>query len=137
MIPLVFALSGNPTAPLYFIGGAAAVLSVFAVGFTLMSRHVRNAGAFYSYVQAGLGKVAGAGTASLALASYVVLLIALYALLGASAAAALDQYLGVDVAWWLCSFAFLAIISLLGYRDIEVSAKVLGVAWCWRHSWCW
>lgn len=127
VIPLVFALSGNPTAPLYFIG-AAAVLGVFAVGFTLMSRHVRNAGAFYSYVQAGLGKVAGAGTASLALASYVVLLIALYALLGASAAAALDQYLGVEVAWWLCSFAFLAIISLLGYRDIEVSAKVLGVA---------
>lgn len=47
-----------------------------------MSRHVKNAGAFYSYVQAGLGKIPGAGTASLALASYVILLIALYALLG-------------------------------------------------------
>lgn len=28
----------------------------------------------------------------------------------------------------MCSFSFLVIISLLGYRDIEVSAKVLGVA---------
>jgi amino acid transporter len=71
VIPLVFALGGNASAPLYFLG-AVVVLYLFAVGFTLMSRHVRNAGAFYSYVQAGLGKVPGAGTASLALASYVV-----------------------------------------------------------------
>lgn len=127
VIPLVFALSGNPTAPLYFIG-AAVVLAVFAVGFTLMSRHVKNAGAFYSYVQAGLGKVTGAGTASLALASYLILLIALYALLGVVTAAALDQYLGVKVSWWLCTFACLAAIATLGYRDIEVSARVLGVA---------
>ncbi|MGE0170353.1 MAG: APC family permease [Nocardioides sp.] len=127
VIPLVFALGGNSVAPLYFIG-AAMVLTVFAVGFTLMSRHVRNAGAFYSYVQAGLGKVAGAGTASLALVSYVILLIGLYALLGVFASAAAEQYLGLNVQWWLCTFAFLAVIALLGYRDIEVSAKVLGVA---------
>ncbi|WP_432990180.1 APC family permease [Dactylosporangium sp. CA-233914] len=127
VIPLVFALGGNPTAPLYFIG-AAIVLYVFAVGFTLMSRHVKNAGAFYSYVQAGLGKVSGAGTASLALISYTILLIALYAYLGVAASAALDRYLDVTVKWWVCSFAFLVIISFLGYRDIEVSAKVLGVA---------
>lgn len=127
VIPLVFALSGNPAAPLYFIV-AMIVLSVFAVGFTLMSRHVKNAGAFYSYVQAGLGKVAGSGTASLALVSYVILLISLYAYLGVAASAAIDQYLHASVSWWVCSFAFLIIISLLGYRDIEVSAKVLGVA---------
>ena len=127
VIPLVFALGGNASAPLYFLG-AALVLYVFAVGFTLMSRHVRNAGAFYSYVQAGLGKVPGAGTASLALASYVILLVALYALLGVSASAALDAYAGLDVAWWVCAFIFLGVISMLGYRDIEVSARVLGVA---------
>lgn len=127
VIPLVFALGGNSCAPLYFIG-AAIVLTVFAVGFTLMSRHVRNAGAFYSYVQAGLGKVWGAGTASLALVSYIVLLIGLYALLGVFASAAIDQYLGLNVKWWICMFAFLVVIALLGYRDIEVSAKVLGVA---------
>jgi amino acid transporter len=127
VIPHVFSKSGNPTAPLSVIC-AAGVLYVFAVGFTLMSRHVRNAGAFYSYVQAGLGKVAGSGTASLALVSYTVLLIGLYAYLGVAASAALDQYLGLTVTWWVCSFAFLVVISLLGYRDIEVSAKVLGVA---------
>lgn len=127
VIPLVFALGGNASAPLYFLG-AAVVLYVFAVGFTLMSRHVRNAGAFYSYVTAGLGKVPGAGTASLALVSYAILLVALYALLGVSASAALDAYFGLDVTWWISAFAFLALISALGYRDIELSARVLGVA---------
>lgn len=127
VLPFVFALSGNAVAPLYFLG-AAAVLGIFAVGFTLMSRRVQNAGAFYSYVQAGLGKIAGAGTASLALLSYYVLLIGLYALLGASAAAVVDQYLGLTVDWWLLTLASMVIVALLGYRDIEVSAKVLGVA---------
>lgn len=127
VVPLVFALGGNSVAPLYFIG-AAIVLSVFAVGFTLMSRHMRNAGAFYTYVQAGLGKITGAGTASLALGTYSILLIALYALLGVFASTALDQYLGIDIGWWVCALVFLVVIALLGYRDIEVSAKVLGVA---------
>ena len=127
VLPLVFALSGNPVAPLYFLG-AAAVLCIFAVGFTLMSRRVHNAGAFYAYVQAGLGKVPGAGTASLALASYYVLLIGLYALLGVSAAAVVDEYFGAELDWWVLTLAFVVVVALLGYRDIEVSAKVLGVA---------
>lgn len=126
VVPLVFALSGNPVAPLYFIG-ATIVLLVFAVGFTLMSRYVANAGAFYSYVQAGLGKAAGGGAASLALVSYTVLLIALYSLLGVSTSAALTQYLSLDVSWWVCAFFAMVIVSLLGFRDIELSAKVLGV----------
>ncbi|MEU9884002.1 APC family permease [Sphaerisporangium sp. NPDC051011] len=127
VLPLVFALSGNAAAPLYFLS-AVVVLCVFAVGFTLMSRRVQNAGAFYSYVQAGLGKMAGAGTASLALVSYYLLLIGLYALLGVSAVAVVEQYLGLTVDWWVPAFAFLVVVALLGYRDIEVSAKVLGVA---------
>jgi len=127
VIPLVFVLSGNAVAPLYIIG-AAIVLGIFAVGFTLMSRHVKNAGAFYSYVQAGLGKIPGAGTASLALVTYTILLISLYALLGVFASDAVQHYLHLDVHWWISAMVAMAIIALLGYRDIEVSAKVLGVA---------
>ncbi|MGW6456582.1 APC family permease [Streptomyces sp. NPDC055078] len=125
VLPTVFALSGNATAPTYFLG-AAVILCLFAVGFTLMSKYVKNAGAFYSYVQAGLGKITGAGTASLALASYTVLLISLYAYFGTAASAALDSYLDITVEWWILAFAALAAVALLGYRDIEVSAKVLG-----------
>lgn len=126
VLPTVFAMSGNASAPVYFIG-ATVLLCVFSVGFTLMGRHVKDAGAFYTYVQAGLGKFAGAGAATLALISYLALLIALYSYLGVAASAALDSYLGLSVSWWLLSFAGAAIVGLLGYRDVDLSAKVLGV----------
>ena len=38
------------------------------------------------------------------------------------------DFLGFTIDWWLVTLAFAAIVGLLGYRDIEVSAKVLGVA---------
>lgn len=126
VLPTVFALSGNPTAPVYFIA-AALVLVLFSVGFTLMGRHVQNAGAFYTYVQAGLGRPAGAGAATLALASYLVFLVSLYAYLGVAASAVLHTYLGVTVSWWVLAFAGCLIVAFLGYRDVELSAKVLGL----------
>src|SRR3954453_7584789 len=49
---------------------AAMILAVFAVGLAAMSRHVPNSGAFYSYVAAGLGRPAAAGTAAVALVAY-------------------------------------------------------------------
>jgi amino acid transporter len=126
IIPLVFALSGSTASPLYF-AASAAVLIVFAVGFTTMSRHVTNAGAFYSYVQAGLGRVPGGGAAILALVSYTVLLIALYALIGEAARNLTLDYLDASPPWWVMTAVFALVIGLLGFRDIQLSAKVLGV----------
>lgn len=126
VIPTVFALSGNASAATYFLV-AAGILCLFAVGFTLMSRHVHNAGAFYTYVQAGLGKIPGAGAASLALVSYFALMVSLYTYLGVVASAAVQDYLEVKVHWWVLALAAILVVALLGYRDIEVSAKVLGV----------
>src|SRR5262245_17635403 len=57
---------GVPAAYLF----AGAVLAVFAVGFTAMSRYVANAGAFYAYVTKGLGRPAGVAAGLLALVSY-------------------------------------------------------------------
>ncbi|WAC57730.1 APC family permease [Gordonia sp. SL306] len=126
VLPTVFALSGNASAPTYFIG-AAIVLCLFSVGFTLMGRHVPNAGAFYTYVQAGLGKMAGAGAAVLALVSYLGLLVALYAYLGVAASGVLETYLDVSIPWWVLAFVGVALVAFLGYRDVDLSAKVLGV----------
>ncbi|MFE3105253.1 APC family permease [Nocardia tengchongensis] len=126
VIPTVFALSGNASAALYFIA-AAIILSLFAVGYTLTSRHVHNAGAFYTYVQAGLGKLMGAGAASLALISYAALLISLFAYFGVAASNAAMSFLGVSIDWWVFAFTAILLVAFLGYRDVEVSAKVLGV----------
>src|SRR3954467_1558656 len=43
-----------------------AILLLFAVGFCAMSRHVPEAGAFYAYVQRGLGRAPGLGSRRLA-----------------------------------------------------------------------
>ncbi|MBX8827350.1 APC family permease [Ochrobactrum sp. SFR4] len=126
VVPTVFAQSGSIASPLYFIA-AAAILCLFSVGFTLMSRYIQNAGAFYTYIQAGLGKMMGSGAASLALVSYLILMIGLYAYIGVASAAAASTYLSLIIPWWIWSFAFIGIVAFLGYRDIELSAKVLGV----------
>src|SRR5689334_7642101 len=46
------------------------VLVLFASGYAAMSHHMTSAGAFYAYVAQGLGKVAGVGTAFVALVAY-------------------------------------------------------------------
>ncbi|HTF47414.1 MAG TPA: APC family permease [Pseudonocardia sp.] len=125
-LPIVIAVSGNIGAPAYFVI-ATIILALFSVGFTLMSRYVPNAGAFYAYVQAGLGRIPGVGAATLALGSYVVLLIGVDAYAGVAVANALEHYTGALTPWWVWSVAILALVGLLGYRDIELSSKVLGV----------
>jgi amino acid transporter len=125
-VPIIIGVSGNTGAPAYFVV-ATVILLFFAVGFTLMSRYIRNAGAFYSYVQAGLGRIAGLGAATLALGSYVVLLVGVTAYLGVATSAAIEEYSGVVTPWYVWALVFLAVVAVLGYRDIELSSKVLGV----------
>lgn len=125
VLPTIFAASENPVSPLYIVG-AGVILCVFAVGFTQMGRNVRNAGAFYTYIQAGLGRSAGAAAASLALASYVALLVAIYAYFGFFAAVLLEGYAGVSAPWWILSLMCIALVGALGYHDVDLSAKVLG-----------
>lgn len=103
------------------------VLLLFVVGFTAMTPFVRSAGAFYSYVHAGLGRAAGIGTGYLAMLSYTCIYIGLYVLLGTGANALVQSYGGPSLPWWLWAAVGLAVISFLGHRNVEVSGRVLGV----------
>lgn len=115
--------AGLPT--VYLV--TAAVLLLFAAAFTAMTPRVRSAGAFYSYVHTGLGRRAGIGTGYAALLTYVALYVGIYALLGTAIDSLSTSFGGPHVTWWLWSAAALLVISLLGYRNIELSGKVLGV----------
>lgn len=126
-VPIVITLGGSIAAPILFVI-AGVLLVLFSVGFTSMARHVRNSGAFYSYIQAGLGRFAGLGAATLALVSYYLLQVGLYAYVGISVTGAMDRFFGIDTPWWIWALVAFAIVSLLGYRDIELSSKVLIVA---------
>jgi amino acid transporter len=126
LMPVAMSVSGSVAVPLFFLI-AAAVLTLFAVGFTAMSKFVPNAGAFYSYIQAGLGRHLGTAAAALALGSYLILLVGVNAYVGVATSNVIDTYTGVAIPWWILAIASLLLVAFLGYRDIELSSKVLGL----------
>lgn len=126
LIPLMLGTGNGIGTPVDFLI-VGAVLLLFTVGYSAMTPEVRSAGAFYSYVQRGLGTTAGLGAAALALVTYSVLMIAVTAYLGAAAATVVENFSGLVVPWWVLSAAGLVLIGVLGYRNVEVSARVLGV----------
>jgi amino acid transporter len=133
--PLTAVAGGYPIAML--LGNGAGVpaavvlvtliLLVFSVGYTAMSRHIANAGSFYAFTARGLGGVAGGAAAYIALLAYNTMQIGLYGLFGAVTAGTLEGMFGIAAPWWVWSLIALAIVAILGYRQIDLSAKVLAV----------
>ncbi|MGW0828447.1 APC family permease [Streptomyces sp. NPDC002845] len=125
-VPVGIALGDGAGFPATFVI-CCAVLLLFAVGFCAMTRHVPNAGAFYTYVQQGLGRVTGLGSAFLALATYTAVQLAVYGYTGATLQGLVVHYGGPELPWPVYAVAALALVGVLGYRNIELSSKVLGV----------
>ncbi|MBI5339842.1 MAG: APC family permease [Mycolicibacterium rufum] len=126
-MPLAMGLGNGAGAPVGFVI-AALVLLVFSIGFVTMTPHVPEAGAFFSYVTVGLGERMGKGIAVVALIAYTAIQIGIYGYIGWAIADTVAHYHGPQIPWPVYSFAVLAIVAVLGYRHIELSAKVLGVA---------
>lgn len=122
---------------IYFGGiGAPLMLTIalvinllFAVSFTAMSRYMPNPGAFYSYITAGLGRVLGLGGAFLAVFSYAIVILGVYAFFGIiSDQLVTNTFSGPHIAWyWYALIAFI-VITFLSYRNIAASARTLLVA---------
>ncbi|WP_432010904.1 APC family permease [Streptomyces cucumeris] len=125
-VPVGIALGNGAGFPATFVV-CCAILTLFAVGFCAMTRHVPHAGAFYAYVQRGLGRVTGLGSAFLALAAYTAVQLAVYGYFGATLRDLVVHYGGPGLPWPLYAFAALGLVAVLGYRHIELSSRVLGV----------
>jgi amino acid transporter len=124
-ITTIYAVVGNTAVPVsYFI--AAAILSVFTVGFVAMSRRIVNSGAFYSYISHGLGRVVGVGAAFVALPAYSLMQIGLFGLFGVVAQGILEAF-GVKTNWFVCALVAWAIVAVLGLLWVDLSGKVLAV----------
>ncbi|MYV99218.1 APC family permease, partial [Streptomyces sp. SID3343] len=106
---------------------AGLVLLCFAVGFVAMSRHVVNAGAFYAYVARGLGKPAGVAASFLATLAYNA---SFWSLGGAVGYFAHNLFVdaGLDLPWPVWTAVALAVVAVLGRRNIDLSVKVVGCA---------
>ena len=126
-VPLAVGVGNGAGAPIGF-ALAAVILLVFSVGFVTMTPFVKEAGAFFSYVTAGLGSRAGLGAAFTALVAYTAIQVGVYGYMGWAVDDLVTYFGGPALPWWLYSFATMAIVAVLGYRHIELSAKILGVA---------
>jgi amino acid transporter len=126
--PFVVGAGNERYAPAAFFF-ATIILTIFSVGYVQMARKLRSAGGMFTYVSHGLGRVAGM-VSGLSLA-------AAYTLFGASLIGGFAAFAQAKIADWTNSapinwvwFALIGIvgIAVLGYFDIPISAKVLGVA---------
>jgi amino acid transporter len=126
VIPTAYAVTGLAGIPAAFLA-VAVVLALFCPGYMAMSRRIRNAGAFYAFVSAGLGKVTGVAAALMALVAYECFQVATYGALGPAAAAEAAAHLGLHWPWQAWALTFWAVVSGLGLARVEVAGRVLAV----------
>lgn len=116
---------GGVGAPLAFVL-AMAVLLLFAVGYTAMTRYLPNPGAFYAYITAGLGRITGLGSSFLALFAYLAFAVSTYTFFAVVAKGLVEGVLhGPVVPWYVYGLAGVAVTGVLGYFRVDLSAKVL------------
>lgn len=125
-IPLIIGLGNGIAAPMDFLF-IGVLLILFAVGYTAMSSHVTNAGAFYTYISMGLGKRLGGAAGYLAVAAYNFLTLYTAAVGGYFGSDILNLELGIQVPWWIITIVLYLAVFLLGYFGIEGGTKFLMV----------
>lgn len=124
--PAVIGAGNGVGAPgAYLIVGL--VLLLFSVGYAAMSRHVTGGGGFAAYVEAAFGPRAGRGAAYLATLAYMAMQAGLYGVFGFFAHSVSAAGLGWDVPWPWWSFGAMVAVGILAYREIDLSARILGV----------
>lgn len=124
-MPLAFLLGNGTGVPLTF-ALLTLVMLAFAAGYVAMSRHVTNAGAFYAYAARGLGGGAGGAVSIVALVAYNAMQFGLIGLFGGIAAGVFGS-LGIDLPWYVWGLIAVLLVGFLGYRQVDLSAKVLVV----------
>jgi amino acid transporter len=126
VVPLQFALGDGAGTPGTFVL-AGIVLLCFGVGYAAMSRRITNTGGFYTFVGRGLGRPPAVACALIAVIAYNAVTVQLVGAFGYFARLVVAQQTGLALPWELYSGVAVAVTALLGYRQIDLSAKVLGV----------
>lgn len=117
--------NGAGISGIYVLSGL--ILLLFAVGFITMSKYIKNSGAFYAYISAGLGSKLGVSGLALAILAYASIQIAIAAIFGLFSQIFFLEYLSIDLPWWIYTVGMLLIVCWLGVERIEIGGKVLGI----------
>ncbi|HTI77749.1 MAG TPA: APC family permease [Mycobacterium sp.] len=126
VVPLGIASGNGAGFPATFVVSTV-ILLFFSIGFTALTPFVEEAGAFFSYVRKALGFPTGIGIAFVALVSYVAIEAGVYGLLGPAGASIVELFHGPTVPWWVFAAVAFVVTTYLGYRNIELSSRVLAV----------
>jgi amino acid transporter len=126
VVPLGIASGNGAGFPATFVVSTV-ILLFFSIGFTALTPYVEEAGAFFSYVRKALGFPIGIGIAFVALVSYVAIEAGVYGLLGPAGASIFELFHGPTLPWWAFAAVAFAVTTYLGYRNIELSSRVLAV----------
>jgi amino acid transporter len=106
---------------------ATIVLTLFAIGFAAMSRHVTTTGAFYGFISHGLGQVWGMAAGLVATLAYVVFEGSLIGVFSYFTQSTLDSWFSIKPNWFLLALIGIVLIALFGHYDINIAAAFLGI----------
>ncbi|MDH2428334.1 APC family permease [Sphaerisporangium sp. TRM90804] len=124
-VPLAFVLGNGAGVPAAFVL-AGLTLLCFSVGYAAMSRRVVSTGGFYAYVARGLGRPAAVAGGLVAVIAYNSAVIGVAGAFGYFAELVAASH-GLRVSWMLWAALGLAVMGYMGYRRIDLSARVLAV----------
>jgi amino acid transporter len=106
---------------------ATVVLTIFGVGYVAMSRKVTTAGGFYSFISHGLTRELGMAAGFAMVAAYSVFEVSLVGGFAYFAQLKAAHY-GLHLQWYWFGLFMVALISVLTYFDVRLSARLLGIA---------
>jgi amino acid transporter len=124
-VPLAFAIGDGAGVPAAF-AFAGLTLLCFSVGYAAMSSRIVNTGGFYTYIARGLGRPPAVAGGLVALLAYNTLTIGMVGAFGYFAQLVAASH-GLHLPWEVWSAVGFAAMALLGYRQIDLSARVLSV----------
>jgi amino acid transporter len=107
---------------------ATIVLTIFSVGYAAMAARVSTVGGFYSFISQGLGRELGMSAGIASLACYSIFEASLFGLFAFFGNQWIATHLGVNVPWLVLALVMCVLIAVLAYRDVKLSAQILGVA---------
>lgn len=128
VVPAVVGFGNGLAAPTTFLS-LGLLVACLAVGVNVMATRLTHAGAFYTYITAGLGRPPGLAAGAAAVIAYVTMGSASMALFGFAFRDLLSTVFGLDVnlSWQFWAVSALILITVLSLFNIELSAKVVGV----------
>src|SRR3954470_1045405 len=125
-VPIAIGFGNGIGAPAGFLF-ATIVLTLFAIGYVAMARHITTAGAFYGFISHGLGQVWGMASGLLATFAYVIFEGSLIGGCAYFANDTVNTIAGVNIPWLVFAIGAILIIGALCHFHISLTAAILGV----------